>query len=378
VSRRGYLDWLRGLAVLIMIEAHTLDAWTRVDDRDLTVYGWAMILGGFGAPIFLFLAGIALALAAGSRVRKGLSDGEAAALARRRGWQILGLAFLFRLQSWIISGGEAERSLLKVDILNIMGVAMLAGALLWGLGRGRWPRALLLVAATVAAAMLTPPVRATPLLDVLPDPLEWYLRPSPGRTTFTLFPWGGFLLAGVAAGTWIDAARPGRDEQRMVVMLALIGPALALSAYAASLLPAIYEQTDFWTSSPTFFFLRLGILVTLVPIAYAWNRLLPGRSPVRELGIASLFVYWIHVEMVYGVVSTPLHRQLTLPQAVAALAAFSVFLYGLVKLKERLVNGPISLRSTVYSLRSWRGRNSQHPSPGDRRYSGPKTVDRRP
>ena len=339
MSRRGYLDWLRGVAVLIMIEAHTIDAWTRGDDRGHTAYGWAMILGGFGAPIFLFLAGIALALAAGSRLRKGSSASEAAALARRRGWQILGLAFLFRLQSWIISGGEAERVLLKVDILNIMGVAMLAGALLWGLGRGRWSRALWLVAATAAAAMLTPLIRATPLLDVVPDPVEWYLRPSPGRTTFTLFPWGGFLLAGTAVGVWLDASRPGPDERRMVLALALVGPALAIGGYAASLLPAIYEQTDFWTSSPTFFFLRLGVLVGLVPIAYAWNALVPGRSPLRELGIASLFVYWIHVEMVYGVVSTPLHRRLTFAQAIVAFVAFSGFLFALVKLKERLVGG---------------------------------------
>ena len=335
MSRRAYLDRLRGVAVLIMIESHTIDAWTRVDDRGHPAYAWAMILGGFGAPIFLFLAGIALALAAGSRLRKGRSASEAAALARRRGWQILGLAFLFRLQSWIISGGGVERALLKVDILNIMGVAMLTAALLWGLGRGRSSRALWLVAATIGAAMVTPLIRATPLLDFLPDPVEWYLRPSPGRTTFTLFPWAGFLLAGVAVGLWLDASRPGPEERRTVWALALIGPALVVAGYLTSLLPAIYEQTDFWTSSPTFFFLRLGVLISLVPIAYAWNALVPGRSPLRELGIASLFVYWIHVEMVYGVVSTPLHRQLTFPQAIVAFAVFSVFLFALVKLKER-------------------------------------------
>ena len=33
VSRRGYLDWLRGVAVLIMVEAHLFDAWVRVIDR---------------------------------------------------------------------------------------------------------------------------------------------------------------------------------------------------------------------------------------------------------------------------------------------------------------------------------------------------------
>ena len=33
-TRRGYLDWLRGLAVLIMIEAHIVDSWTRLDERE--------------------------------------------------------------------------------------------------------------------------------------------------------------------------------------------------------------------------------------------------------------------------------------------------------------------------------------------------------
>ena len=335
--RRGYLDWLRGIAVLIMIEAHTLDAWTRIDERGNSTYGWAMVIGGFGAPTFLFLAGLAIALACGSRLRKGQGDAAAAAQARRRGWQIFGLAFLFRLQSWLISGGPFWRSMLKVDILNIMGLSMLAAAVLWGWGRGPRSRAVLLAAATVAVAMLTPIVRATDLLSPIPDTLEWYLRPAPGRTTFTLFPWGGFLLAGAAVGLWLDAARTERQERLVNLAFAVLGPALAFAAYAASFLPPIYEETSFWTSSPTFFFLRLGILMAALPVAYAWNALVPGRSPLQEFGRASLFVYWIHVEMVYGVLSTPLHRQFTLPAAFAALGAFTLFLFALVKLKDRLI-----------------------------------------
>ena len=335
-GRREYLDWLRGVAVLIMIEAHTLDSWTRVEDHRSAGFGWAMIIGGFGAPIFLFLAGISLALAAGSRVRKGRSDAEAAALARRRAWQIFGLAILFRLQSVLISGGTLE-SLLKVDILNVMGVTMLAAAVLWGLGRGRWSRAVLLAGAAVVIAMVTPIVRATPLLAPLPDRLEWYFRPYPGRTTFTLFPWASFLLAGAAVGQWLDATRTAQQERRAILGMSVVGPLMALAGYAASFLPPIYAQTSFWTSSPTFFFLRLGILIAMLPVAYAWNLLFAGRSPLREFGIASLFVYWIHVEMVYGVLSAPIHKQLPFAQSVAAFAAFSVFLFALVKLKDYLV-----------------------------------------
>src|SRR3954465_3076657 len=98
--RRGYLDWMRGLAVLIMMEAHLLDSWTRAGDRQSWPFAWAMILGGFGAPLFLFLAGISVALAGGSGLRR---TGDRTATARRivrRGLWIFGLAFLFRLQAW--------------------------------------------------------------------------------------------------------------------------------------------------------------------------------------------------------------------------------------------------------------------------------------
>jgi uncharacterized membrane protein len=348
-GRRGYLDWLRGIAVLIMIEAHTLDSWTQVADRSRKAYGWSIVLGGFGAPIFLFLAGVAIALAAGARLRKGQSAQAAAASLRNRGWQIFGLAFLFRLQSWLISGGPVETTILKVDILNIMGLSMLAAALLWALGRTTMTRVLLLTAAAVAATMLTPLVRVTDLLTPLPDAIEAYFRPSPGRTTFALFPWGGFLLAGAAVGLWLDAARTDREERNTNLALAVIGPAIAVAGYAASFLPPIYEQTSFWTSSPTFFFLRLGILISLLPLAYAWNRI-PGRSPLREFGLSSLFVYWIHVEMVYGVLSMPLHRRLPFWMSVLAFALFSAFLFALVKVKERAV--AVRTRRDTSSLQS--------------------------
>jgi uncharacterized membrane protein len=335
-ARRGYLDWLRGVAVLIMIEAHTLDSWTRADDRCRPEYGWAIVLGGFGAPIFLFLAGVAVALAAGSRVRKGATDAEAAGFGRRRGWQIFGLAFLFRLQSLVLSGGSVAK-LVKVDILNVMGLAMIAAAVVWGLGRSRVSRAVFLALAAVAVALITPIVRATPLLAPVPDVVEWYLRAPAGRTMFNLFPWAGFLLAGAALGMLLDAARTPAEERRLNLALAVAGPTMALGGYAASYLPAIYRETDFWTSSPTFFFLRLGILIAALPVAYGLRSIWSGRSRLQELGVASFFVYWIHVEMVYGLLTLPIHRKLTFEQALLAFVLFSVLMYWLVKVKERIV-----------------------------------------
>ena len=226
--------------------------------------------------------------------------------------------------------------MLKVDILNVMGVSMLGAAWLWRLGRRSSIRAVLLVSATLLVALLTPPIRSTSWLDGLPDALEAYIRPLPGRTTFTIFPWAGFLFAGAVTGLWIERQR-GREGLSNGILL-LVGIIVVTTAYGASFLPPIYAVSSFWTSSPTFFFIRLGIITSLVPLAYLWSRIVPGEtatSPIRVMGVESLFVYWIHVEMVYGVLSTPLHRRLTFEAALAAMAAFTCFLYVLVKLKQR-------------------------------------------
>ena len=337
-GRKAYLDWLRGVGVLVMIQAHVVDSWTLAADRGSRAYSRIMLVGGIGgAPVFLFLAGVALALGAGARIRNGRTDAEAAALARTRGWQIFGLAFLFRLQSWVISGGAPERTLLKVDILNIMGLSMLAAALLFGLGRSRMSRGALLSFAAVATVMLTPMLRSADLVAFLPDPVELYVRPVPGFTSFALFPWAGFVLAGGAIGLWLDAARTPREERLVNGALAVMGAVVALGGYGASLLPSLYEVTDFWGSSPAFFFVKLGILLLLLPVAYVWNASFAGRSPLAEFGRSSLFVYWIHVEMAYGVISAPLHRRLPLALAMLGVALLSVLMFGLVKVKARVL-----------------------------------------
>jgi uncharacterized membrane protein len=335
LNRRGYLDWLRGLAVLIMVEAHLFDAWVRAADRSELPYRWAIAIGGYSAPLFLFLAGVAMALAAGARLRRGMTPSETASLARLRAWQILGLAFLFRLQSFLISGGPFPETLLKVDILNIMGLSMLMGAVVWGMSSRNGGRSLALLLVVLGFVLVTPLVRTAPFVAALPYPFEWYFRSMAGSGPFTLFPWVAFLLSGILVGLWLDQTQSEQDERRLIKTMAVVGPLISAIGYLASYLPPIYPDTTYWTGSPTFFFVRLGVLITAIPFAYGWNAVFRGWSPLRDFGVASLFVYWVHVEMVYGVVSLWLHRSLTFGQAVLAYVALSLFLYGLIKLKER-------------------------------------------
>ena len=69
----------------------------------------------------------------------------------------------------------------------------------------RTARVTAFAALTAATTFVTPLVRAAPWLAPLPDPLEAYLRPAGGYSAFALFPWAGYLFAGVMVGDLIDA-----------------------------------------------------------------------------------------------------------------------------------------------------------------------------
>ena len=72
---------------------------------------------------------MAVVLSAESKFRRPATSPPPGGRSQKRGWQVFGLAFLFRLQSYILSGGYSLLSLLKVDILNVMGPAIAATAL---------------------------------------------------------------------------------------------------------------------------------------------------------------------------------------------------------------------------------------------------------
>ena len=57
---------------------------------------------------------------------------------------------------------------------------------------------------------------------------------------------------------------------------------------------------------------------------------------MRQLGVTSLFVYWIHVEMAYGGLSKPIRGALSLPWAIMAFLLFMTAMLGLSVLKSTL------------------------------------------
>ena len=345
MNRRAYIDWLRGLAVVIMIEAHTIDAWTVSDPavRALGRFKMLQFLAGWAAPLFLFLAGVSVALAAASHVRKGKSVAEASWAVQKRGWQIFGLAFLFRLQSFMLSPTASWPGLLKVDILNVMGLAMVGAAWCWGRGRTARARTLWLLVPTALTVVLAQYAPGWSWPALLGNRLEGYVRTVGTSGNFMLFPWAGFVLAGAWMGRLIAPNRDADADRAFHVRLAIGGVVLFVVAYTGSYLPAFTPHSSFWLGSTSWFLLRLSVMIVLFPLAWLYMRRTRANrwSPMVVFGQTSLFVYWVHVEVVYGFPTYPLRHELSIAGALMAYAIFTGIMLWLAVRWSRRATGPL-------------------------------------
>lgn len=344
--RRAYIDWMRGLSVLFMIEAHTFDSWTAAAQRGRPIYFWVNFIGGLAAPIFLFLAGVSVSMAGAARARRTGDRRAAAASVAKRGWEIFGLAFLFRLQAFLLSPGSTVKGIFKADILNIMGPSIALAAWIWGrITAFRWRLATFFVLAA-GFSYVTPLVRHADWLAAFPGPIEWYIRPIPRMSVFTFFPWTGYVFAGAFIGELLNTAVTVQDEWRMNRRLSAAGLLLLGGGYGASFLPTIYPAgwSNFWTTSPTYYVMKMGIMLMIMGAVYVYVQRPfaaeprnPSWSPMLEFGRSSLFVYWIHVELAYGIFTWPIHRRLTLEWTLFSFIVFTALMFWASVAKTRWV-----------------------------------------
>jgi uncharacterized membrane protein len=316
MSRLAYIDWMRGLACVLMFQTHCYDSWLSPEARkSSSVIKWSQLGGTLPAPLFIFLSGVSFALVSERLREKGLERNAIASQTILRGAEIFGMGLLFRVQELALGYPWSPwTDLLRVDVLNILGLSMmLMGVLCWITGDGPVAAARLrtLVAAVFTAAivaMATPPLWTTHRPKV-PWLLESYINgvhifDKPQTWLFPLFPWSAFAFAGLAVGFFLfsEFARP--KEGLAFALLGCTGIlACLLSIFFDTSRLHLYAVYDYWHSNPDFLLMRCGILLIILFLVYAWCRwglAQKGFSPIIQLGKTSLLVYWVHIEFVYG------------------------------------------------------------------------------
>src|SRR5450759_2735677 len=122
--RLEYLDWVRGIGAVIMLQGHVFHSFLRPELKTTGAYTLSQFLGGMPPALFLFLTGVTLAFLMDSIQRKGLAPGERVMQSLRRAGYLFFLAFAFRLQLWVFGSPAPWQGLFKVDVLNCMGLSI--------------------------------------------------------------------------------------------------------------------------------------------------------------------------------------------------------------------------------------------------------------
>jgi uncharacterized membrane protein len=360
-SRFAYIDWMRGLACVLMFQTHCYDSWLKPEARQSRFFMWSQMGGMLPAPIFIFVAGISVALMTVRLREKGIDRNSIAKQTILRGAQILGLGLLFRVQEFVIGYKWVPwTDLLRVDVLNILGISiMLMGIFVWIIGNNfedkinsRQIAGGIFVAAVIA--MLTPPVWTTHRLRFLPWPIESYLDgvhifAEPQSWLFPIFPWTAFAFAGLAVGFFLFSDFAKTKNSLAFLFLggaAICGGIISMILDRSAL--KIYSVYDYWHTSPNYFLMRCAVLVIILCFAYFWCRWgfgEKGFSPLLQLGKTSLLVYWVHIEFVYGLLSILPKKRCSISLATLGLVIIFVSMVAL------------SLARTSWKLRASRKRS---------------------
>jgi hypothetical protein len=143
----------------------------------------------------------------------------------------------------------------------------------------------------------------------MPWPIESYINGvhnlgEPQAWLFPIFPWSAFAFVGLAVGFLLVIDWAAKLGARVFAFAGIAGVVLMLFGHWLEAAPYhLYAVDDFWHTSPSFFLIRVGLLLVILAIGYAWCRWGGGRwrfNPIVQLGKTSLLVYWVHIEFVYG------------------------------------------------------------------------------
>jgi peptidoglycan/LPS O-acetylase OafA/YrhL len=345
-QRLPYLDWVRGLGAVIMLQGHVFDSYLRPELRPGGAFTFSQFAGGMPPAIFLFLTGVTLAFLMHSSERKGMPPRQRVWTSLRRAGYLFFLAFSFRA-FMLVSGIPVSTwsDFLRVDILNCMGFSIAALSIMAAFRTA--DRARLCAALGLGIAFAAPVVSQVNWSSV-----PWMLRAYiiPDHRFFGIFPWGAYLAFGMSAGSALRLIPAERLARAMQWTALAAAGAIACCQYFAHSNYSIYAASDFWLNSPAQVLTKQGAILIMLACAFLWTQHIApeGWSWVRQFGTTSLLVYWVHIELIYGRWMWFFKENLNVLQTVVISAAVILFMLGLSVAKTRRVE-----------LRAWLSRFSR-------------------
>ncbi len=289
--------------MLAMFLVHSPYPWLEAQENSGAYASTIAYISGMVAPVFLFLAGISVAMMAG-KASSGSSSGVRARVLLRS-LEILVVAYMLQATFWACGEFRQEWTrILKVDVLNCIGASMFLGvALCWPAARKNWKAIVGFWVLLLGAQVLW----RLPALDILPDGIEGYLVYGK-KARFPIFPYGAWVLLGMVIGPiWVDRVQKKGQDRGFWIGMAALAVASLLVGMVIKRVPtpvdwgALGLEPERINTSVHHFFHKMGVLFMLF-VGARLTASIADRFPVRILvlwGRTSLFAYCVHLVIIY-------------------------------------------------------------------------------
>lgn len=312
--RMIFIDVLRGIAILWMIETHVVDAMLYKTLKTGTFYNLLNISNGFVAVTFLFCAGAGFWLAAQKKANDYRSFKKPLWVYLRRLFFILIMGYwlhipFFSLSRMMHAAPEQLLRMYECDVLHAIVFSSLIALFLLMIIRNLKVLPYIFGILALFFFLYAPIVWTWDPFSFLPAPIATYIVKRP-LSKFPIFPWSGYFFSGAAITAIFYSVKDkrkfawilsGAGFLTFIIMIILKDSSLTYPGYV-----------DWWHVSPAHSFYRTSIsamafaLLFLVENRYSTTRI---ASVLRLSGQESLFMYIFHLMIVYGsVVNVGLNR----------------------------------------------------------------------
>jgi uncharacterized membrane protein len=303
-SRALFIDLLKGLALVVMIEVHIFNSLLLPEIKQSWWFPYLNFINGLVAPTFTFTSGMVFVLV----LAKGVGDLRKFDKEFWRRLSRIGMVFLAAYslhvpffsfsKIWNNPNFQTLNSFFTVDVLQTIASGLLV----------------LLIARMIFtdnrkffnfSGVMT-------LLILLIGPIAWKIDFSQHmpiffanymnrihNSQFPIFPWWGFIFSGAYIAKFYLQALASNQEKSFANKLLIIGTAFFIVGVLMInfLLP---ENLASIRPHPFFFIERLGVIMVLLGGCWFYLSDKAGyNSILLDVSRESLLVYWLHLQLLY-------------------------------------------------------------------------------
>ena len=308
-----FIDLMRAIAVLQMVQGHTISVFLSKDFQttELPLFAVWYFLRGMTAPIFMFTAGSVFTYLFRS-VKKPFRENYRVKKGIRRAFLLIFLGYLLRYPTWKVFDfsevtAEQWQSFITVDVLHLIGFSLLILILILFIAEKlKFNFTTSFTVGALLIFLLSPFTETLNWSSFLPEPVAAYFYGRIG-SLFPLFPWAGYVTAGGVLGSYLAQNPMVFKTARFSFKVAIYGIFFILLAFLSQFLiktsgiQIINPQTE-----PNTIFFRMGFVLLLTAIV-SYISLKVNKIPLLIIlaGRNTLLIYVVHLVILYGSAWTP-------------------------------------------------------------------------